>query len=76
MEGVIWGKNPADDYFVKLHGVKTSDAFWTVIIRGSGQDERAIAWIAPNSQDFTKKQLDRYLVTVADIEKIRVKLFL
>jgi endonuclease G len=68
--GVIWGNNPADDYFVESHGVKTPDAFWKVIVRGSGQDERAIAWIVPNSTDATKKNLDRYLVTVADIEAI------
>lgn len=26
--GVIWGNNPADDYFVESHGVKTPDAYW------------------------------------------------
>lgn len=25
--GVIWGNNPADDYFVESHGVKTPDVF-------------------------------------------------
>lgn len=67
--GVIWGDNPADDYFVQSHGVKTPDAFWKVVIRGKGQDERAIAWIVPNSSDATKKNLDRYLVSVDDIER-------
>ena len=37
--GVIWGNNPSDDYFVKSHGVKTPDAYWKVVIRGSGQNE-------------------------------------
>jgi endonuclease G len=50
--------------------VATPDAFWKVIIRGTGQDERAIAWIVPNSSKATKNQLDRYLVTIADIEKV------
>lgn len=68
--GVIWGNNPADDYFVESHGIKTPDAFWKVIIRGAGQDERAIAWIVPNSTNATKKNLDRYLVTVDDIETV------
>ncbi|TPQ27583.1 DNA/RNA non-specific endonuclease [Methylomonas koyamae] len=68
--GVIWGDNPADDYFVKSHGVKTPDAFWKVVIRGTGQDERAIAWIVPNSTNATKKNLDRYLVTVDEIERV------
>jgi endonuclease G len=68
--GVIWGNNPADDFFIQSHGVKTPDAFWKVIIRGTGQSEQAIAWIVPNSQDATRKNLDKYLVTVHDIERI------
>ena len=66
--GVIWGNNEADDYFVKSHGVRTPDAYWKVIIRGTGADERAIAWIVPNSKDATAKRLDQYLVSVDDIE--------
>jgi len=68
--GVIWGNNPADDYFIQSHGVKTPDAFWKVIVRGIGQDERAIAWIVPNSQEAKRGQLDNYLVTVDEIERI------
>jgi endonuclease G len=67
---VIWGNNPADDYFVKSHGVKTPDAYWKVVIRGSGQNEQAIAWIVPNSQGAVRKNVNQYLVTVHDIEKI------
>lgn len=69
MGGVIWGNNAKDDYFVVSHGVRTPDYFWKVIIRGTGQDERAIAWIMPNSTDATKKHLDEYLVTVEELEK-------
>ena len=68
--GVVWGNNTADDYFVQSHGVKTPDSFWKVIVRGKGQDERAIAWIVPNSQDATRKNLDKYLVTVDEIERV------
>lgn len=68
--GVIWGDNPADDYFVKSHGVKTPDAYWKVIVRGNGQDQRAIAWVVPNTPEATKKNLDRYLVTSDEIEKL------
>ena len=68
--GVIWGDNPTDDYFVQSHGVKTPDAFWKVIIRGIGADERAIAWIVPNSQEAKRGQLDNYLVTVDEIERL------
>ncbi|MCD2453838.1 DNA/RNA non-specific endonuclease [Methylicorpusculum oleiharenae] len=55
---------------MQAHGVKTPEAFWKVVIRGSGQDERAIAWIVPNRQEAKRGQLDRYLVTVAEIERV------
>ncbi|MFI3137420.1 MAG: DNA/RNA non-specific endonuclease [Methylococcaceae bacterium] len=68
--GVIWGNNPADDYFVASHGIKTPDAFWKVIVRGGKQDEQAIAWVIPNTQDATRKNLDRYLVSIAEVEQM------
>lgn len=68
--GVIWGNNPNDDYFVQSHGVKTPDAFWKVVIRGTDQDERVIAWMIPNSKDATRKHLDSYLVSVDELERI------
>jgi len=68
--GVIMGNNPADDYFVQSHGVKTPDAFWKVVIRGTGQDERAIAWVVSNSKDATRKHLDSYLVSVDELERM------
>ncbi len=68
--GVIWGDNLADDYFVQSHGVKTPDAYWKVIIRGTGQDERAIAWIVPNSQDAKYGKLDGYLVSIEELERV------
>ena len=54
----------------KVHGVKTPDAFWKVVVRGTGQDERAIAWIMPNSTDAAKKNLDRYLVSIDELERL------
>jgi endonuclease G, mitochondrial len=66
--GVIWGNNPDDDYFIHSHGIKTPDAFWKVIIRGSGQNEQAIAWVVPNSSEATKNRLDNYLVRIDDLE--------
>ncbi len=68
--GVIWGNNEADDYFLLSHGVRTPDAFWKVIARGTGADERTIAWIVPNSQEATGKRLDQYLVSIDEIEKV------
>jgi endonuclease G len=68
--GTLWGNNPTDDYFLQSHGVVTPDAFWKVIIRGSGQHEQAIAWIVPNAPNATKRNLDRYLVTIDELERI------
>jgi endonuclease G len=70
ISGVIMGNNPTDDYFLQSHGVKTPDAFWKVVIRGTGQDERAIAWVVPNSKEATRKHLDSYLITVDELEKM------
>jgi len=64
--GVIWGRNQKNDYFTRTHGVATPDAFWKVIIR----NDRVIAWIIPNNQSATRNNLDKYLVTVSDIERI------
>ena len=66
--GVIWGNNPNDDYFIHSHGIKTPDAFWKAIVRGSGHDEQVIAWVVPNSSVATKKHLDQYLVSIDELE--------
>lgn len=68
--GVIWGDNPDDDYFLQSHGVRTPDAFWKVVIRGSGQSQQVIAWIVPNSQEAKASRLDRYLVSMVEIERV------
>jgi len=64
--GVLWGNNPNDDFFTESHGVKTPDAFWKVIIR----NDRAIAWIIPNSADAKRNRLDDYIVTIQDLELV------
>jgi len=51
--GVLWGNNPKDDFFTESHGIKTPDLFWKVNIH----DDRAIAWIIPNSADAKKINL-------------------
>jgi endonuclease G, mitochondrial len=68
--GVIWGDNPADDYFIADHGVATPDAYWKVIIRGTGEDERVIAWVVPNLNEATLDQLDTYIVSIEELEKM------
>jgi endonuclease G len=67
--GVIWGDHPDDDDFVGSHGVKTPDAFWKLVIRGSPGKERVIAWIVPNTTEATRKRLDQYLVSVEEFER-------
>ncbi|WP_305910530.1 DNA/RNA non-specific endonuclease (plasmid) [Methylomarinum sp. Ch1-1] len=64
--GVIWGDDKSNDYFVQSHGVRTPDYFWKVIVR----QDRVIAWVLPNNHQAKKSRLDKYLVSVADIEKI------
>lgn len=66
--GVIWGDYEGDDYFLETHGVATPDAFWKVIIRGTEADQRAIAWIVPNSDDANSAALDQYIVSVEELE--------
>ena len=61
--GVIWGDRPRTD-FVACHGVATPEAFWKVLIR----EERAIAWVIPNTAEAIRKRLDQYLVSIADLE--------
>jgi endonuclease G len=56
----------SNDLFVETHGIKTPDAFWKVIIR----QDRVIAWIIPNSAEAKHKNLDAYLVPVAEIERV------
>jgi endonuclease G, mitochondrial len=62
--GVLWGNNSEDDHFLASHGVKTPDGFWKVIIRGG----RGIAWIVPNSPKAKRRMLDKYLVSIEEIE--------
>jgi len=64
--GVLWGKNPNDDFFTESHGVKTPDSFWKVIIR----NDRAIAWIIPNITDAKRDRLDDYIVTIQELELV------
>jgi endonuclease G len=61
--GAIWGNHPRND-FVASHGVTTPDAFWKVLIR----EDRVIAWVIPNTAEATRKRLDSYLLSIADLE--------
>jgi endonuclease G, mitochondrial len=65
--GVIWSDN---GHFIRTHKIRVPQAFWKVIIRGSGQDERAIAWIVPNSQEAKSRQLNHYLISIEELEQV------
>lgn len=65
--GVIRGDDPSADYFLESHGVATPDAYWKVVIRGDG---RAIGWIVPNSAEATYRNLDRYPVSLREVEEL------
>jgi endonuclease G len=67
--GVLWDST-GNSLFMKSHQIETPSAFWKVIIRGTGQDERVIAWLIPNSQEATIKNLDKYLISIEKLEKI------
>ena len=71
--GVIWGDNPDDDFFVASHGVQTPDSYWKVIIRGD--DGRAIGWLIDNSVQATRSNLDAYLVSLRDLERLTDETF-
>ena len=64
--GVIWGSDSDDDYFRATHGVETPDAFWKVVLNR----EAVIAWIVPNSPKAKRSELDRYLVSVRELERV------
>ena len=64
--GVLWDNNPKDDFFTEAHGIKTPDLFWKMIIR----NDRAIAWMIPNSADAKKNRLDDYIVTIQALELV------
>ena len=61
--GAIWGDNPRT-HFIASRGVATPDASWKVFIR----EDRAIAWVIPNTAEATRKRLDQYLISIADLE--------
>lgn len=68
--GILKGA-PANKNFLVSHGIVTPGYFWKVITR----KDRAIAWILPNKKGVGKKQLDKYLVSIRDLEKLTGETF-
>ncbi|BDP33448.1 DNA/RNA non-specific endonuclease [Vibrio vulnificus] len=69
--GIIAGATPANSDYLKSHGIVTPGYFYKLIVR----KDRALAWILPNKAGMKKAVLDKYLVSVADLEKITGKTF-
>jgi endonuclease G len=65
--GTIWGNNTADDFFVTSHNVTTPDAYWKIVINKT--TNQSISWIVPNTSEATRQNIDKYLVSINDIEK-------
>ena len=61
--GVVWGRNPDDDWFLESHGVETPDYFWKAVIANN----EVIAWLIPNSARATRSRLDKYLISVDEL---------
>lgn len=66
--GVIWGYNPHDDFFVESHDIQTPDYFWKFVKRADTED--AIAWIIPNVSEARRNQLDKYIISISELELI------
>lgn len=64
--GPIMGNDASNDFFVKSHGIRTPDYFWKVVVG----NQRSIAWIMPNDTTAVKGNIDQYIVSINDIEKI------
>lgn len=64
--GVLFGFNPHDDVFLSSHTIETPDYYWKVVAK---RDD-VIAWIIPNSNEARRSQLDRYLITVVELESV------
>ncbi|KZX83307.1 hypothetical protein A3715_18315 [Oleiphilus sp. HI0009] len=64
--GVIWGDNSDNDVNLESHGVVTPDYLWKVIEYTDGHVD---AWIMPNDNRPKRREAEKYLVSVHEIEK-------
>jgi len=67
--GAIYGKTKTkiSTQFMESHGVEVPVAFYKIIVNDTLK--RNIAWVFPND-DTVSNEIDRYLVSIADINKI------
>jgi endonuclease G len=64
--GVIYGYDPHDDFFLESHGVATPDYYWKVLVA----EDDAIAWIIPNRHQAKRRELDKYLISIRELEDV------
>ena len=64
--GAIMGNDESNDIFIESHGIRTADFFWKIIENTRTND--VIAWIMPNDATAVRSNLDKYLVSIKDIE--------
>ncbi|CAF1125742.1 unnamed protein product [Brachionus calyciflorus] len=64
--GAIMGNNETNDIFTQTHGIRTPDFFWKIIENARTKD--VIAWIMPNDSTATRSNIDKFLVSIKDIE--------
>ena len=64
--GAIMGNDESNDIFIESHGIRTADFFWKIIENTRTND--VIAWIMPNDATATYSNLEKYLVSIKDIE--------
>ncbi|MFT7054092.1 MAG: endonuclease G [Psychromonas sp.] len=65
--GVIYGSDKSDDYFLRSHKVTTPTAMWKYI---QLDNDKYSAWIIPNNEDATQKNLHSFEVKIQDLMRI------
>jgi endonuclease G len=65
--GLIMGNNKDDDFYIKTHGVRTPDYFWKIIHKLKSNE--IIVWMMPNTIEAVKANVDKFLVSISEIEK-------
>ncbi|CCO46784.1 DNA/RNA non-specific endonuclease [Vibrio nigripulchritudo SOn1] len=63
--GVYRGTTPPDGNFLISHGIEAPEAFYKIALT----QNKVISWWIPNSTESTAANIDKYLVTVREIEE-------
>lgn len=67
--GAVWDNGKINDTFLRSHGVYTPTWFWKVLVKHKLSGDEVISWMLPNNNEATRNNLDKYLVSINDIEK-------